>query len=330
MDGVDYGVLLGFNGLMAGDHPGIPYLEALKTNGAPMYTKGRPDGPPLWIVIHDMEEEELPDMAERVAQYFHTGAGGRSVSSHYTADSNSIIQCVLLANSAWTVGNRQGNNRGINWELTGFGSQTREQWLDPYGRAMFALIAPIIRADAAKYGIPLRTLTDDQVRAYQPGITSHWQLGRVFGGTDHQDPGPNFPWDYLMQLLAGGNMAGRLFLVDDSTQGVYENITTDPKTGRGVLVGVAKSAYMDLVVQSGAGVMAHIGSADPDYWMVVKEWPQVDCNCSGSGGSTDLTPVLEAIEEVEDKVDALTPEIRDAVADLGEGGAKQVRADADK
>jgi len=181
------------------DHPELQFVQA---SG---YTKGRADGPPLWIVIHDMEAHETPTTAENTANYFATGAGGRSVSSHYCADSNSVVQCVLLKDVAWTVGNRAGNYRGINWELAGFASQTREQWLDEFGVAMFDQIAPIIRADAAEYGIPLERRTIAELKAYQPGITSHNDLGKAFGGTDHTDPGPNFPWDYLLELLTGGD-----------------------------------------------------------------------------------------------------------------------------
>lgn len=187
--------------MASGDHPGIPFLEARQTDGSPAYTAGRRGKTPRFIVVHDMEENEAGNIAENVAQYFHTGAGGRSVSSHYTADNNSIVQCVPLSASAWTVGNRPGNDEGINWEFAGFKTQTREQWLDPFGIAMFTLAAPIIRADAARYGIPLRTLTDDEVRAGAAGVSSHWQLGRVYGGTDHDDPGPNFPWDWFITLL---------------------------------------------------------------------------------------------------------------------------------
>jgi len=52
-----------------------------------------------------------------------------------------------------------------------------------------------------RYGIPARTLTDTQVKAFAPGVTSHAQLGRAFGGSDHTDPGKGFPWDYLLALL---------------------------------------------------------------------------------------------------------------------------------
>jgi hypothetical protein len=187
------------------DHPELVYLEARTSTGGPMYTVGRPDGKPLWVVIHDMEKTESPDCAEWTANYFHTGAGGRSVSSHYTADDTSIVQCVLLRNSAWTVGNRPGNNRGINWELCGYAAQTRDQWLDPFGRAMFDQMVPIIRSDAAKYGIPLVRRSIAELRLWIPGVTSHNDLRLAFNVTDHTDPGSNFPWDYFIDLLQGSS-----------------------------------------------------------------------------------------------------------------------------
>jgi len=189
------------------DHPELVFLEALKTNGAPAYTIGRPDGPPIWIVMHDMEATERATCAEDTAQYFHTGAGGRSVSSHYCCDDNSIVQCVRLKDSAWTVGNRPGNNRGINYELCGFASQTRDQWLDAFGEAMFERVAVIIRSDAARYNIPLVRRTVAELKAWKPGVTSHNDLREAFGNTTHTDPGANFPWDYFIPLLNGEDMS---------------------------------------------------------------------------------------------------------------------------
>jgi hypothetical protein len=191
--------------MVTADHPDIPFVEAKTADGGPAYTRGRPDGPPIWVVIHDMEFPERLDAAEWTAHYFSgpASAAGRSVSSHYTADADSIVQCVRLADTAWTVGNRPGNYRGINWELAGYASQTRQQWLDTFSLAMLTRIAEIIRRDMGTYSIPARTLSDAQVKAFTSGITSHWQLGRVFGGTDHTDPGPNFPWDVLLDLLTG-------------------------------------------------------------------------------------------------------------------------------
>jgi N-acetyl-anhydromuramyl-L-alanine amidase AmpD len=181
------------------DHPSIAFVQAAG------YTVGRPDGKPLWIVMHDMEARETSQTAENTAAYFANPPDGRNVSSHYTVDDDSVVQCVRLKDSAWTVGNRPGNNRGINWELAGFASQTRTQWLDAFGLAMFAQIRPILRSDAAKFGIPLTRRTVAELRAWKPGITSHNDLRLAFGGTTHTDPGPNFPWDVFLQMMNQGD-----------------------------------------------------------------------------------------------------------------------------
>ena len=179
------------------DHPELRFVQAKG------YTSGRPDGRPLWIVVHDMEATETATRAEATAAYFANPGDARSVSSHYCCDDTSVVQCVLLRDVAWTVGNRPGNNRGINWELSGFARQTREQWLDPFGLAMFAQMAPVVRADAAKYGIPLERRTVPELKAMRPGITSHNDLRLAFGGTTHTDPGPAFPWDVFLQIITG-------------------------------------------------------------------------------------------------------------------------------
>lgn len=203
------------------DHPGLPFVQAKG------YTRGRPDGQPLWVVIHDMEASEYSGRAESTAAYFANPGDGRSVSSHYCVDDNSVVQCVDLDDVAWTVGNRPGNNRGINWELSGFARQTRNEWLDAFGVAMFNQMAPIVRSDAKRFNIPLRKLTVAELKSFTPGITSHNDLGVAFGGTDHTDPGPNFPWDYFINVMKGSDMAqytiakeevnGQLYLCDGMT-----------------------------------------------------------------------------------------------------------------
>jgi N-acetyl-anhydromuramyl-L-alanine amidase AmpD len=182
------------------DHPQLQFVQAKS------YGRGRP-GRPLWIVVHDMEAGETRTRAEVTAAYFANLSDGRSVSSHYCVDDNSVVQCVLLKDTAYTVGNSQGNGRGINWELSGFASQSRAQWLDPFGLAMFAQMAPYVRADAQTYGIPLEKRTVAELRAMKPGITSHNDLRLAFGGTTHTDPGPNFPWDVFLDVMRGGDMA---------------------------------------------------------------------------------------------------------------------------
>lgn len=179
------------------DHPGLPFVQA---EG---YTRGRPDGPPIWIVIHTMEASETAQRAENTAAYFANPPDGRQVSSHYCADNDSVVQCVDLDDIAWTVGNRPGNYRGINWELSGFANQTREQWLDPFGLAMLARAAALMKSDSARFGIPVRRCTVADLQARKPGYTTHNDLRVAFGVTTHTDPGPNFPFDYLFSLISG-------------------------------------------------------------------------------------------------------------------------------
>ena len=179
------------------DHPGLPFVQAQG------YTRGRADGPPLWVVIHDMEAGEDSQRAESTAAYFADPSDGRSVSSHYCGDNDSVIQCVDLDDVAWTVGNRPGNYRGLNWEFSGFANQTRDQWLDPFGKAMLAQAAPLMRSDMARFHIPLHRCTVSELLAFKSGFTTHNDLRLAFGVTSHTDPGPNFPFDYLFMLLSG-------------------------------------------------------------------------------------------------------------------------------
>lgn len=179
------------------DHPGLPFIQAQG------YTRGRPQGPALWNVVHDMEAGENSGRAESTAVYFANPPDGRDVSSHYCVDDNSVVQCVDLDDSAWTVGNIPGNYRGINWELAGFARQTRTEWLDAFGLAMFRQMVPIVQSDCRRFGIPFKRLTVAELRAFRPGFTSHNDLRLAFGITTHTDPGPNFPWDVFMSMMRG-------------------------------------------------------------------------------------------------------------------------------
>jgi len=178
------------------DHPGLPFVQAQG------YTKGRPDGPPLWIVWHSMEASEHSARAESTAAYFANPSDGRAVSAHLCGDDNSDIQCVDEDDSAWTVGNRPGNYRGVNIELAGFARQSRADWLDPFGRAMFARLAPIVAASMTRWHIPNRWCTVADLKAHRPGHTTHNDLREAFGGTTHTDPGAGFPRDHVLRVVA--------------------------------------------------------------------------------------------------------------------------------
>jgi N-acetyl-anhydromuramyl-L-alanine amidase AmpD len=154
-----------------------------------------------------MEARETSTAAEDTARYFQDPPDGRGVSAHYCTDNNSIVQCVRLADIEWTVGNRPGNYRGINWEFAGFASQSASQWRDSYSTAMLTRAMPYMRSDAARFGIPLRRCTIADLTAFRPGVTSHNDLRLAFGITTHTDPGPNFPWSWFIESLQEDGVA---------------------------------------------------------------------------------------------------------------------------
>lgn len=219
------------------DHPELQFVQAKS------YTKGR-TGALLWIVVHDMEAGESSTRAESTAQYFATLTDGRSVSSHYCVDSDSVVQCVRLADTAHTTGGNPGNPRGINWELAGVARQTRDEWLDPFGRAMFAQMAPIVRADAKRFGIPLERRTVAELKAFKPGITSHNDIREAFGGTTHTDPGPNFPWDVFLEIMRGDDMAISERDFDILIWRVKALIYNEPKVSGGPTKGEVNQQYI--------------------------------------------------------------------------------------
>lgn len=183
------------------DYPGLPFIQARG------YTVGRRDGPPLWVVWHTMEAGEHSARARNTAGYFAAPGDGRDVSAHWCVDDTEVIQCVDLDDTAWTVGNRPGNNRGLNVELSGFARQTAAQWLDPFGVAMFAKIAPVVAAAMKRWSIPNAWRAVADLRNMRPGHTTHHDLGRAFGGTDHTDPGPHFPRSHVLTVV-GQALAG--------------------------------------------------------------------------------------------------------------------------
>lgn len=96
-----------------------------------------------------------------------------------------------------------GNKLGRHWSLAGRASQTRAEWLAQ--GPQLAKLAEIIAHDHKEYGTDLRHLsvgevfrarTDWSVR----GVCSHNDISKAFKESDHTDPGPNFPYDVVLDM----------------------------------------------------------------------------------------------------------------------------------
>ncbi len=151
------------------------------------------------IVWHDMEYDETLTAAEDVAHYFATT--DRQASAHVCIDADSVVQCVPDSDVAYAAPGC--NADGIHLELAGRARQTREEWLDDYGRRLLDRACEVAAQYCVKYDIPPVHLTDAELAAGAKGMVGHAQCSAVYKKSDHTDPGPNFPWD----LVVAGTLA---------------------------------------------------------------------------------------------------------------------------
>lgn len=168
-----------------------------KTNLTTMHYHGRNGLKPTIIGIHTMEAPEAGTTAEAVANYFKTV----QASSHWCVDDDSRVRVVMDEDGAWTM--PPLNNVSLNVEMAGYASQSRAQWADSYSERTLDNVALCVAEWCHKFGIPIRHLTDDQIRAGNKGIAGHIDVNRVFHASDHTDPGTNFPWtEFLSKVTA--------------------------------------------------------------------------------------------------------------------------------
>lgn len=155
------------------------------------------------VVIHTAEAHERPSTAENVAAFF-AGPQSSRASAHYTVDSDSVVQSVLEKDVAWHAGPANGYSIGI--EHAGFAKQSAAEWRDEYSQAMLERSAQLVGDICKRYGIPVRRVTVDDLKAGGPkrrGICGHIDVTNALtGGKGHWDPGPNFPWDDYLARVA--------------------------------------------------------------------------------------------------------------------------------
>lgn len=150
------------------------------------------------IVIHDMESAEKDGTARRIATWF-AGDTAPEASAHYCVDAKEVIQCVADADTAWHAPG--GNANGIGIEHAGMAKQGRTNWLDSFSQQMLVRSAKLTAQLALKHGIPIRHLTNAELKAGKKGFVSHAQVSEVFKKSDHTDPGAGFPWDVYMEMV---------------------------------------------------------------------------------------------------------------------------------
>lgn len=286
------------------------------------YSAGRPNGQPRLIVVHYTAGSEGPTSAEDGAAYDQRRADGTS--AHYYVDQNSIVQCVYTWNRAHTA-LWNGNQVGIHYELCGT-VQSRAQWLDAASSATIKNAAVQMVRDMKKYGIPAVRLTPQQVRAGHRGICGHADVTFAWpeDGGDHTDPGTEFPWDVLMELLQRGGSdvisdADRKQLVQDITSGIrrgswqlgWLDATIDPAYRGGPTLNSLSTEI--------AGVASEVRSS-----RIAVE--AMAAAISAGGGSVETAAILAKMVELADadraREEQLLAQIRELESMLAERDAR--------
>ena len=178
-------------------------LEALPLIQALHYHPGPRRCPISLIVVHTMEGHEKPRTARGTATWL---AGGLArypapvASAHYLVDAVEIVRGVRDEDVALHAPG--ANACGLGIEHAGRAGQTAAEWRDAYSEAMLRLSADLVATLCVRYGIPARHLAPQQLQAGESGITGHAQVSAAWHRSSHWDPGPEFPWQWYLELVA--------------------------------------------------------------------------------------------------------------------------------
>lgn len=159
----------------------MDYYPAYRQSGT------RPVSAIKWIVLHSTEG----GTAASIARYFKSSSAGGS--THLVVDDKECQRC--LPNSAVPWGASGANTAGFHIEQCGFAKWSTVIWkshLNTLKRAAFKTAL-----HCHKFGIPPVFRVAADLRAGRPGITTHVECSKAFGGS-HWDPGPGWPkWLFM-------------------------------------------------------------------------------------------------------------------------------------
>jgi hypothetical protein len=119
----------------------------------------------------------------------------RDVSSHCgIGQAGDYAEYVRYSHTAFTM--PPVNDDTDNCELMGFAAWSRTTWLSH--KPMLDKFSHWLAWRSEVRKIPLHVLSASEAKAGQPGILMHRTATLAWGQSDHTDPGPNFPWDYVL------------------------------------------------------------------------------------------------------------------------------------
>lgn len=174
-----------------------PYVQ-----GSPKHTSGS-NGPITRIVIHATCSGTHSGGAMENAHYFQSATAGGL--AHYVVDPQNIVQCCKEDTACWHA---PPNHGSIGIELCDPQTGAAARWRNPEDEAMLTLAAHLVVEIASRTGVPLVRIGVADLKAGRHGICGHVDVSQAFGQSSHSDPGPDFPWQHFLELIAHAHQGG--------------------------------------------------------------------------------------------------------------------------
>ena len=240
--------------------------------------------PPTRVVIHaTCPEMGFPSASAKgravsTARYFQSPSSGGS--AHYVVDIGETVQCLAEDVIAWHA---PPNAHSLGIEICADGGSAssfknpnvryrRDDWLSPQVWPAVLRAAALTRQMCQKYGIPMVKLSAADLKAGKKGICGHVDVSDAFYQSDHDDPGPNFPWAEFMAAVKGGTttQTGELTVADITS---LTNLikANQSQTHHDIGVVQTKLAAMDAVKNPRTGKVWRLKDALWSIWYYVLE-----------------------------------------------------------
>jgi hypothetical protein len=283
------------------------------------------DGKKYGIAIHNTSNN-APASGE--ASYATRRTDG--VSAHFYVDDSEIIQSIDTDDRTGHAGSSEGNGNAVSVEITGTNSKSRQWWLD---NVAWDRLAQVLAVVCQHYDIEPRRASvaemkrNPKVRAFY----GHDDMRRAWGGTTHTDPGSNFPWDHLLtkvkQAMNGDDdMPSADEIATEVLGRRYRDYNLPPVKGEPQTRPVS-AILMDARTDA-ARARADAAAIRVEVAAMRSVVEALAAAIQAGGGSVDTAAILAGVAvQVGEAVEQITADTRDAVADLGEGGAEQVRGE---
>lgn len=133
--------------------------------------------------------------AAATARYFQRP--DKPSSTHITAGEDGIVQSVFDSFVAYTAPG--ANHDGIQIEQQGYAGWSEAKWLSRI--KTLRNTAKAVSQYSMKYGLPIKRMSNNELRAGKKGWVDHNQVSQVYGKSTHWDCGRNYPFGYVLEEL---------------------------------------------------------------------------------------------------------------------------------